>query len=113
MRGREVVDRLSQKTPLPHDDPALSEAAVADMDWRSEKFRFTGPPSTCADDIGTVLDFTEDVEHIMAGYWGVSVVGVLLSLNGKHQVAVLNICESAVVSGVVRKNSHAGSQRPC
>ena len=109
MSRREIVDCLSEQAPCVYDDVALRYAAVPDVSWRPEYVRFARPPAACTNDVGYFVNFAERVEDVMTGYRRVAVVRVLLRLYRKHQMRILQKCDSAVVARVIRENLHVAS----
>jgi hypothetical protein len=67
------------------------------------------PPAARTNYVRDFVEFAKDVEHVMTGYWRISVIGILFGLDGKHQARILERGDSAVVAWIEREKFHVAS----
>src|SRR5882757_9269258 len=64
------------------------------------------PPTSHADDVRNDTELSDSIQHIGHRYAGISVVRVLLCLDGEHQTRVLEKSNGAVVARIIRQQIH-------
>ena len=64
---------------------------------------FAWPPTACTNRFGNFVKFAKNVEHVMTRYRGVSVVRVLFRFDRNYQLSILQIGDSAVVTGLYER----------
>jgi hypothetical protein len=67
------------------------------------------PPSAHADDVRKFAEVADRIQHISHRYRGMSVIGVLLSLDREYQTRVLKERDGAVVARIIRQKIHVSS----
>lgn len=108
MRRREVVGPPFEKPALFPDSAFRRHAAVATVFVRTvQKFvMITSPPTAHADDVWDGIELADCFQDFGHRNSRISVVGILLCLDGEDQARVFEQGHSAVVAGVVRQELH-------